>query len=388
MTSEHQDVLLAIFHLFAGLQADFDPEKNQVDRYFINVQFTAKAVLDLLGKSYDKTGRQWLRDRLDELTRVHMTMLDAGAADDAWPLFSGFILGFRSIVKKGVSLSVSIPVEFARVFAHQGYGQVDLVQRKALGSSQLAKLLQVEIETLKDRRNGVLYPLSLEKWHTLTGSKATLKSFTYDLRGALTRLQTVGVISSFTVVKGKVHIVLPNATAKAPTGAPGCLTTKTADGETFRLGEEVPAIDELLNADGTPDDVLADLWTETQLLGMLKLYPKAYGGRKGLPALLKWIQARLLAIKPAAPELFDYGEDAAGTFENEAGGGHDAFPPMDDLLNDAGKVDQFYLELFGNSQLRAMHAAYPQANAGRWELPDVLRSLEIQLDTRQYQFTG
>lgn len=62
MTAEHQDVLLAIFRKFAGLEGTLDAHTNQQQqRLYIEVQFSAKELLDVLAKTYNKQNRDWLR---------------------------------------------------------------------------------------------------------------------------------------------------------------------------------------------------------------------------------------------------------------------------------------------------------------------------------------
>jgi hypothetical protein len=303
LTSDHQDVLLAVFRIFAGLQANFDPTKNKEERLYVNVKFAAKDVLTLLGKGYGQDNRTWLRDKLDEISRAHITMMPVDARANSWPLFSGFILQLRTIEKpqKGQRCSVSIPIEFAQVFERQGYGQIDLEQRKCLGSSQLAKLLQVEIECLKDRRTGMHFSYRVETWKSITGSKATLPNFTKDLRNALKRLQSVGVIEVFTIEKGKVHLALPNARptaiAKSAAAAPAPSEPRTARPHPLKLdgGDdgELPAFDEMLANLDTADPFYLELFSNQHLQTMLDVYAKSAKGHEKLPAVLKTIRTKL-----------------------------------------------------------------------------------------------
>lgn len=292
LTSDHQDVLLAVFRIFAGLEANFDPKKNKEERLYVNVKFAAKDVLTLLGKGYGQDNRTWLRDKLDEISRAHITMMPVDAKAKSWPLFSGFILQLRTTEKpqKGQRCSVSIPIEFAQVFERQGYGQIDLEQRKGLGSSQLAKLLQVEIECLKDRRTGKHFSYRVETWKAITGSKATLPNFTKDLRNALKRLQSVGVVEVFTIEKGKVHLTLPNARPISIAKSAAAPRREKFDG-----GDdgEFPAFDEMLANLDTADPFYLELFSNQDLQAMLDIYAKSAKGHERLPAVLKTMRTKL-----------------------------------------------------------------------------------------------
>lgn len=289
MTAEHQDVLLAIFRKFAGLEAPFDAEVNGTERLYVHVQFSAKELLEILGKGYCEDNRTWLRERLVEISRVHIRVLATGEKKSAWPLFSGFILQLRTKAgpRRGVRCSVSIPIEFAQLFERQGYGHINLEQRRGLRSSQLAKLLQVEIECLKDRRTGAHYSFLVETWMTLTGSRATLPNFTKALRDALKRLQSVGALEDFSITKGKVNLTLPGAKPSSSGGdatkVAGRLKTKTEHGEIFILGAEIPDFDEFIEELDSNDPFMLELYGDSQIRGMLALYPKAYKNRKELP---------------------------------------------------------------------------------------------------------
>ena len=70
----------------------------------------------------------------------------------------------------------------------------------------------------------------------------------------------------------------------------------TVEGEVFRLGQEVPSMDELLDDAGEVGGFFCDLCSQTQLQGILKLYPSAYKKHVKLPALITWAQERLAAL--------------------------------------------------------------------------------------------
>jgi hypothetical protein len=302
LTAEHQDVLLAIFRKLAGLEATLDAAANQKQRAYLEVQFSAKELLTILSKSYNEQNRDWLRRRLDELSRSHLTVWAADAKPNAWPLFSGCILQLRAREKptQGVRISVSIPVEFVQLFTHMGYAQIDLAQRSKLGSSQLARLLQAHIACLKDRRSNTFHPYSVAKWMELTGTKSSEANFSGELRKALKRLKEAGFLADYRVSRGMVHLVLASATGKqspplelqAPVQGPR-EPSVTLDGVRLRLGEEVPAIDELLGVGRWVHPIDIQAYAEPQLRAMQKLYPKAYAKHPELPSVLERIQAEL-----------------------------------------------------------------------------------------------
>lgn len=302
LTAEHQDVLLAIFRKFAGLQGALDAPTNQQQRLYVEVQFSAKELLDILAKTYNKQNRDWLRRRLDEMSRSHLTVRAADAKPDSWPLFSGCILQLRTRDKptKGVRCSVSVPIEFMQLFQHMGYGQIDLAQRKKLGSSQLARLLQAHIECWKDRRTNTFFAYSVAKWMELTGTKSTEENFGGELSKALKKLKEAEFLADYRVTRGKVHLTLPRASSTTrpfvelqapPTRARG--PAVRVDGMRLQLGEEVPAIGELLGEGKWSNPVGIEVYTASQLQSMLRLYPKAYAKRAELPSLMKRVQAEL-----------------------------------------------------------------------------------------------
>ena len=302
LTAEHQDVLLALFKKFAGLEAMLDAKANQDHRLYINLQFPAKELISILGKGYSEQNRDWLRRRLDELSRSHLTVTAADAKPDAWPLFSGCILQLRSrkMPTKGVLCSVSIPIEFVHLFQHMGYGQIDLVQRKKLGSSQLARLLQAHIECLKDRRTNTHHTYSVAKWMQLTGTKSTEENFGSDLSKALKKLKAAEFLADYRVSRGKVHLTLPKASGIAPpfvalqepwTRPRG--PSVRLDGMRLQLGEEVPSIAELLGEGTWSNPLPIELYSASQLQAMLRLYPKAYAKRSELPSMMERVHAAL-----------------------------------------------------------------------------------------------
>lgn len=312
LTAEHQDVLLAIFRKFAGLEGTLDAQTNQQQqqqRLYIEVQFSAKELLDILAKTYNKQNREWLRRRLDELSRSHLTVQAADAKPDSWPLFSGCILQLRTRDKptQGVRCSVSIPTEFVQLFQHMGYGQIDLAQRKKLGSSQLARLLQAHIECLKDRQTNTFFAYSVAKWMELTGTKSTEENFGSDLRKALTRLKEAGFLADYSVARGKVHLTLPTASSKAAppaasnNGSPKAKAVRL-DGMRLRLGEEVPSIQEILGENEWANPLDIQVYGDSQLTAMLRLYPRAYAKRPELQTVLNLVRAEL-ASRPAVDEL-------------------------------------------------------------------------------------
>ena len=302
LTAEHQDVLLVIFKKFAGLEAMLDAKANHQQRLYIEVQFSAKELLTLLAKSYNEQNRDWLRRRLDELSRSHLTVWDADAKSGSWPLFSGCILQLRTRDKptRGVRCSVSIPIEFVQLFQHMGYAQIDLELRKKLGSFQLAKLLQAQIECLKDRRSNTHFSYSIPKWMELTGTKSSEANFGSELRKALKRLKEAGFLADYDVARGKVHLTLPDASGatrrfvdlQAPTTRSRGSSVQI-DGVRLQLGEEVPFIAEVLGEGKWSNPLSIEVYVECQLQAMLQLYPKAYAKRPELRSVLQRIQAEL-----------------------------------------------------------------------------------------------
>lgn len=314
LTAEHQDVLLAIFRKIAGLEATLDAETNHQQRLYVEVQFSAKELLEILGKTYNKQNRDWLRRRLDELSRSHLTVQAADAEPNSWPLFSGCILQLRARTKatKGVRCSVSIPIEFVRLFQHMGYGQIDMAQRKKLGSSQLAKLLQAHIECLKDRKTNTFLTYSVAKWMELTGTKSTEENFRSDLGKALKKLKDAEFLADYSITRGKVHLTLPKASATTrrfvelqapPTRARG--PSVRVDGMRLQLGEEVPSIAEILGEGKWSSALDMAVYSESQLTAMLRLYPKAYAKHLDLPAAIDRVRseltARATAERPSRP---------------------------------------------------------------------------------------
>lgn len=302
LTAEHQDVLLAIFRKFAGLEGTLDAQTNQQQRLYIEVQFSAKELLDILAKTYNKQNRDWLRRRLDEMSRSHLTVRAADTKPGAWPLFSGCILQLRTREKptQGVRCSVSIPTEFVRLFQHMGYGQIDLAQRKKLGSSQLARLLQAHIECLKDRKTNTFFTYSVVKWMELTGTKSTEENFGSDLSKALKKLKEAEFLADYSVARGKVYLALPKASGAtrpfvelqvSPTRPRG--PSVRVDGMRLQLGEEVPSIEELLGEGKWSNPLHIQVYTACQLQAMLQLYPKAYAKRAELPSMMERVQAEL-----------------------------------------------------------------------------------------------
>lgn len=310
LTAEHQDVLLAIFRKFAGLEATLDAAANREQRAYIEVQFSAKELLTILSKSYNEQNRDWLRRRLKDLSRSHLTVQAADANPNSWPLFSGCILQLRAREKptQGVRCSVSIPIEFVQLFTHLGYGQIDLEQRSKLGSSQLAKLLQAQIECLKDRKSNTHHPYSVAKWMELTGTKSSEANFGGELRKALKRLKEAGFLADYRVSRGKVYLELPTATGAKPPALElrepsqaRRLSSVTPDDKPLRLGEEVPAIEELLGAGKWSPPLGIEVYADRQLQAMLHLYPKAYAKRPELPSMLERVRAELDVRAAARP---------------------------------------------------------------------------------------
>lgn len=302
LTAEHQDVLLAIFRKFAGIEGTLDEQTNNQQRLYVEVQFSAKELLDILAKTYNKQNRDWLRRRLDELSRSHLTVRAADGKPGAWPLFCGCILQLRAREKptQGVRCSVSIPIEFVRLFQHMGYGQIDLAQRKKLGSSQLARLLQAHIECLKDRTTNTFFPYSVAKWMELTGTKSTEENFSSDLSKALKKLKEAEFLADYRVTRGKVHLTLPKASGSAPrfvelqepqTRVRG--PSVRIDGMRLQLGNEVPSIAELLGEGRWVNPLDIEVYSTSQLQAMLRLFPKAYAKRTELPDVMKRVQAEL-----------------------------------------------------------------------------------------------
>ena len=293
LTAEHQDVLLALLRIIGGVEATLDAEENQRQRLYIDVRFSAKQLLEILRKGYNEENRDWLRRRLDELSRSHLTVLPTDAEAGKWPLFSGCILQLRTRVAltKGVRCSVAIPIEFVQLFKCLGYGQIDLEQRKKLGSSQLARLLQVQIECLKDRRSNTHFDYSVSKWMERTGTKASEANFISDLRKALKRLKEAEFLAAFSVCRGKVQLSLPSPrAAKTQRRLPSVLL----DGMLLRLGEEVPSMEELLGEGQWPNPLGIHVNFDGQLEAILRLYPKAYSKRPELPSLLERVRAELV----------------------------------------------------------------------------------------------
>ncbi|NKI93495.1 hypothetical protein [Rhizobacter sp. SG703] len=311
LTAEHQDVLLAIFRKLAGLEATLNAETNHQQRAYVEVQFSAKELLDILTKTYNKQNRDWLRRRLKDLSRSHLTVCAADAKPDSWPLFSGCILQFRAREKltQGVRCSVSIPIEFVRLFQHMGYGQIDLEQRRKLGSSQLARLLQAHIECLKDRRTNAFFTYSVSKWMELTGTKSTEENFGSDLRKALKKLKEAEFLADYSVARGKVQLTLPRASRDAAQHvhrlpAPVALTRQPSvrlEGTRLRLGEEVPSIQELLGEAPWSNPLPVEVYFDGQLKAMMRLYPKVYANRTDLPPILARVETEL-ARRDASPK--------------------------------------------------------------------------------------
>jgi len=309
LTAEHQDVLLAVFQKLRGLEAQLDAESNHRRRLYVETQFSAKELLDMLAKTYNKQNRDWLRRRLQELSRSHLTICASDAQPNSWPLFSGSILQLRARAKptQGVRCSVSIPVEFVRLFQHLGYGQIDMAQRMMLGSSQLARLLQVHIECLKDRQTNTFFTYTVAKWMELTGTKSTEANFGSDLRKALKRLKDANFLTDYSVARGKVHLALPNARSKAAISRTQTSSSVprehrpfiVRDGMRLRLGKEVPAIEEVLGEGEWSDPLPIHIYFDSQLEAMLRLYPKAYAKRPELPPLLERVRAEVLSRKSA-----------------------------------------------------------------------------------------
>lgn len=315
LTAEHQDVLLAVFRMFAGLEAALDRTQNKQDRAYVDVRFSAKELLAILGKGYSGPNRDWLRRRLDELSRSHLTVLAADAKPDAWPLFSGCILHLRAREKptQGVRCSVAIPIEFVLLFKHMGWGQIDLAQRRQLGSSQLARLLQVHIECLKDRKSNTFFQYTVRKWMELTGTKSLEENFAGDLRKALKRLKNARFLTDFKIAHGKVHLTLasPDAaavnTGKEHVGPPSLEPSVRAPfvnigGMRLRLGLEVPAIEEMLGIGPWQPPLDIQVYSESQLKAMKRLYPKAYRDHPELSSILERVQAEL-AARPEVTEV-------------------------------------------------------------------------------------
>lgn len=319
LTAEHQDVLLALFKKCAGLEANLDAEKNKEHRFYVEIRCSAKELLDTLGKSYSPSNRDWLRRRLSELSRSHLTVYSTESPSSDWPLFQGCLLQLRSRAKptQGVLCHVSIPVEFMLLFRHLGYGQIDLEQRKRLGSSQLARLLQTLIECLKDRKSNTHYSYSVAKWMELTGTKASETNFTPDLKKALARLKRAGFLQDFSVSRGKVHLDLCAFNdrkrdsseldeASAPKPPAGVSTTRRqrslqrryifpakVDGRPLELGKEVPAIAEILGTGDWADPLEVSVYADVQLVAMLNLFPKAYKEHPDLESVLVRLRSEL-----------------------------------------------------------------------------------------------
>jgi len=302
LTAEHQDVLLAIFRKFAGIEGTLDEQTNHQQRLYVEVQFSAKELLDILAKTYNKQNRDWLRRRLDELSRSHLTVRAADGKPGAWPLFCGCILQLRTREKptQGVRCSVSIPIEFVRLFQHMGYGQIDLAQRKKLGSSQLARLLQAHIECLKDRTTNTFFPYSVAKWMELTGTKSTEENFSSDLSKALKKLKEAGFLADYKVTRGKVHLTLPKVSGSAPrslelqepqTRMRG--SSVRIDGMRLQLGNEVPSIAELLGEGKWENPLDIEVYSTSQLHAMLRLFPRVYVKHAELARLMERVQAEL-----------------------------------------------------------------------------------------------
>lgn len=309
LTAEHQDVLLAVFRMFAGLEATLDRTQNERDRTYVDVRFSAKELLAILGKSYSGPNRSWLRRRLEELSRSHLTVLPADAKPEAWPLFSGCILQLRARNKptQGLLCSVAIPVEFILLFQHLGWGQIDMEQRRKLGSSQLARLLQAHIECLKDRKTNTHFAYSIRKWMELTGTKSTEANFASDLHKALKRLKEAQFLADFKISRGKVHLTLAGCNpAKESNGAstpepPARRRAVVIDGNMLYLGAQVPAIEELVGIGPWSPPLDIKVYSESQLQAIQQLYPKAYRNHPNLPSVMDRVLAEL-ALRPTAAE--------------------------------------------------------------------------------------
>jgi hypothetical protein len=181
-----------------------------------------------------------------------------------------------------------------------GYGQIDMAQRKKLGSSQLARLLQAHIECLKNRQTNTFFTYSVAKWMELTGTKSTEKNFGKDLGKALQKLVEAEFLADYSIARGKVHLTLPKAcgTTRRFVELQGPMTEPSGpyarvDGMQLRLGAEVPSIAELLGEGIWSNPLGIEVYSPAQLQAMLRLYPKNYAKRPELPSVLARIRAEL-----------------------------------------------------------------------------------------------
>lgn len=186
LDAEHQDILLFLFKLAEG---------KLPTATFIEVVFSFSEALAFFDKAYTASNRHWLRDKLDDLSRHH---LHSANSTTGKTIFSGSLIawgddkhqdsGFTARSQLRVSLSKAILAVY-----ENGYGKVDLEGRKLLGSSHLARLLQVELACQPELHHSYL----LSTFRRLFGSTAQLIGFKEQLKVALNRLKDAGIIGGW-----------------------------------------------------------------------------------------------------------------------------------------------------------------------------------------------
>lgn len=196
LDAEHQDIALFLFKLAEGKL----PAAN-----FIDLAFSFADALAFLGKGYTASNRHWLRDKLDDMSRHHVQSKDAKTGKT---IFSGSLIAWRDAQHQAPGfnarsqLRVSLSAAILTVYEN-GYGKVDLDKRRRLGSSHLARLMQVELACQPE----IHHPYLLSTFQRLFGSQAKPAGFKQQMRGALQRLLEADIIAGWTF----------QASAKGPT---------------------------------------------------------------------------------------------------------------------------------------------------------------------------
>jgi|GEM_PF-3435211 len=186
LDADHQCVMLVLFKMAEGKLPKAD---------YIDFELVYADVLRLLGKRYNTSNRNWLRDKLLELSRkpVHFKNAETGKT-----VFSGSLIswgdtrydepGYTARSRLTVSISKAVLALY-----ESGYGKVNLEQRRRLGSSHLARLLQVELACQPEHH----HPYLLNTYLKLFGSESELGSFKGTMKIALDRLKQAGVIEGW-----------------------------------------------------------------------------------------------------------------------------------------------------------------------------------------------
>lgn len=186
LDADHQDVLLFVFKLAAGIL----PKANHIELEWSHAQ-----ALQFLGKAYTATNRQWLRDILHDLA-CHL--VDCKDVKTRKTIFTGSLICWSDAMPEEPGLSprsrlrVSLSNAILALY-HKGYGKIDMEKRKYLGSGQLARLMQVELACQPENH----LPFFLSTFHRLFGSSDTLSGFKAQFKTALNRLQEASIIVSW-----------------------------------------------------------------------------------------------------------------------------------------------------------------------------------------------